>query len=154
MNEVSFKEYHLGFIAARNHIMTSTQVRSLRTTLDFFNKINPEVCKFFHVVDTLGASSEAFEMALERGFKLATHPPLSVRERAFLAPYDLAYAATYDPYKQLVDRCHLVLFALDTQDESSSAVWESIKYANVSYKTWKILKAPMAAAQGAASAHN
>lgn len=147
MNEVAYKEYNLGFVASPNIIMAPNQYSSLKKTLEFFAKVNPEVYKIFHCLDFFGASEEALHMARDCGFKIALHRPKSSGERGFLFPYDFLYAPTDDAYKSLIDVSHLVLFAPDAYEESSSAIWESIKYANVTYKTWKILKAPMATAQ-------
>jgi len=122
------KPYRVGFTGTR-HGMTPIQKLVLQTLLQEQFK-GGAIQPVFHHGDCVGADAEAAAIALDIGYKLECHPPLSNSHRAYVV------SSVYHPPRPYLDRdrdivvASEVLFVTPFQKKHviRSGTWTTYRY--------------------------
>jgi hypothetical protein len=130
---------HIGFTGTQEGL-TTRQLIKLKRTLSDLTLLGTVMV--LHHGDCIGADAEAHKIAKRMQYKIALHPPIEKRKRAFCFA-DIKYAER--PYlernREIVDMCSLLIVCPKEKIEVlRSGTWSAYRYAKKQKKNFIIIE--------------
>lgn len=116
-------ETNIGFTGTRNG-MTEYQLHTFHDLLIPYSG-------WFHHGDCIGADVQAHDIAVSQGFNICIHPPLQDTLRAYCCSSHIAIPLNYLARNhEIVNAANLLIAAPNSEKDTRSGTWSTIRYAS------------------------